>query len=258
MRRRRAGKLLRLSISALALSASTIPILACARELPVAVLYGDSLGFEAGPYLTKALSGRTATRVAAVPGAALCDLLPMIADDARRHRPDIAILEFSGNNTTPCMAGTNGRPLTGSALIDKYATDAEQAVTALRGADIPVYLVGAPRSRNSTTASQINDRYIQIADRWSTRGEDVHYVDAGAAVLLADGSFTEGLPCLSMETADMGCTGGLIRVRADDGVHFCPTNHGPTQACPVWSSGAYRFARAMAEPVRSRLANSLL
>jgi len=37
------------------------------------------------------------------------------------------------------------------------------------------------------------------------------------------------------------------QVRSPDGVHLCPV--GNVFDCPVWSSGAWRFGRAMAAPV---------
>ena len=80
----------------------------------------------------------------------------------------------------------------------------------------------------------------------------VEYVDAGQAVM-ADGSFTWTLPCLSGEP----CTGpsGTNVVRAPDGVHFCPngiaTQVGYFHECTVYSSGALRFATAMLSPVLS-------
>ena len=84
------------------------------------------------------------------------------------------------------------------------------------------------------------------------------YIDAGAAVLTPDGRYTPQLPCLDSETTADGCTNGQIIVRAPDGIHFCPTVSGGTQPCPVYSSGAHRFAGGMADPVRDHLDNGLL
>ena len=69
------------------------------------------------------------------------------------------------------------------------------------------------------------------------------------------------MPCLPTEP----CTGGYDAtgtpvnvVRAPDGGHFCAgapaAVHGVTAACPVWSSGAWRFGNAMAAPVIQQLA----
>ena len=78
--------------------------------------------------------------------------------------------------------------------------------------------------------------------------------------MLRDGRWTETLPCLPTEP----CTGGrdasgtpVNVVRAPDGAHFCPgapaAVRGVTAACPVWSSGAWRFGNAMAAPVVAEL-----
>jgi hypothetical protein len=69
--------------------------------------------------------------------------------------------------------------------------------------------------------------------------------------VLDHGQYTDSLPCLPNEP----CTGPVIhgvrtnRVRAPDGVHFCPVTVLGRAPCPVWSSGAFRFGAAMAAPV---------
>jgi len=44
-------------------------------------------------------------------------------------------------------------------------------------------------------------------------------------------------------------------VRSPDGVHFCPEETGTTWTgvCPVYSSGAFRFAEAMVEGLATPL-----
>jgi hypothetical protein len=39
------------------------------------------------------------------------------------------------------------------------------------------------------------------------------------------------------------------QVRAPDGVHFCPVTHAPASPCPVYASGAMRFALSIVVPV---------
>ncbi|MEQ1786121.1 MAG: hypothetical protein ABL966_03640, partial [Acidimicrobiales bacterium] len=58
--------------------------------------------------------------------------------------------------------------------------------------------------------------------------------------------FALALPCLPGEV-ECGTT-GRNAVRSDDGVHLCPGT-APTP-CPVYSSGAYRFAEAIAAALR--------
>jgi hypothetical protein len=67
------------------------------------------------------------------------------------------------------------------------------------------------------------------------------FVDAGQAVL-ADGAYTDTLPCLPDEGSVQGCVNGRIRVRAFDGAHFAKSGSG-------YSAGGRRFADAIDEAV---------
>ena len=62
------------------------------------------------------------------------------------------------------------------------------------------------------------------------------------------------MPCLRNEPCSQVDTNAqrANQVRALDGAHFCPTPKvSPTANCPVWSSGALRFALGLAvEPLR--------
>ena len=77
------------------------------------------------------------------------------------------------------------------------------------------------------------------------------YVDAGRAVEGSGETFTWTLPCLPIEL----CTGPAVAgrrtnvVRSPDGVHFCLVGIDNAPGCGEYSSGAFRFALAMATPV---------
>ena len=83
------------------------------------------------------------------------------------------------------------------------------------------------------------------------------YVDAGAAVEGPGGTFTSTLPCLAAER----CTGPVVNgvpsniVRSPDGGHFCPNSSGNAAGqvgtCDTYSSGAFRYAAAIAAPIRA-------
>ena len=62
--------------------------------------------------------------------------------------------------------------------------------------------------------------------------------------MLADGAYTDTLPCLPDEGWMQGCVNGLIRVRAPDGAHFATSGSG-------YSAGGRRFADAIDEAVTS-------
>ena len=63
------------------------------------------------------------------------------------------------------------------------------------------------------------------------------------------GAFIFTKPCLSTEGKAKGCQRGLITVRASDGLHFCPGALTFPTGCPVYSSGAFRFASAMSNRI---------
>jgi len=223
---------------------------------PTVVLYGDSLAWEARGAFALALADRPGVRVSerTFGGTAICDWLTAMADDAATLGPGAVVVEFSGNNFTPCMHDDTGRPLTGDALVERYAADAAAVVATFAPHGTQVIFAGAPTARGDSDSggsiiSRLNERYALLA----RSSDDVRYVDAGASVLV-DGSWTATLPCLEWEPC--GADGTNV-VRSPDGLHFCPASgdadRGVTGDCPVWSSGAFRFGAALAAPVIEHL-----
>jgi hypothetical protein len=91
------------------------------------------------------------------------------------------------------------------------------------------------------TVRALNAIYTAMATR-----PDVTYVNAGATVENPDGTFAHALPCLANETK-CGPSGTNV-VRNNDGVHFCPG--APERGiCAQYSSGAFRFATAIAHAI---------
>jgi hypothetical protein len=225
------------------------------QKVPTVAFYADSLGGESEGYLRGQLQGLAVLHSETAGGSALCDAMEAIREDAEDDPAEIAIIQFSGNNITSCMQDEQGHGLEGDALGAKYQADTQEAVRILRDSGAVVYLIGSPIAALTFGAPIVNSAFQKVANEWATNGGGVYYVDAGAAVLDANGAYTPTLPCLPAETAESGCTNGQIKVRAPDGLHFCPPglDANPDSRCPVWSSGAYRFASAIAEPVRERL-----
>jgi hypothetical protein len=222
------------------------------------VLYGDSLAAESQGFFVAALAHSGVTRVTTrtYGGTAICDRIPDMRADAAQLHPDAVVVEFSGNNLTPCMRGPDGKELIGSAYYQKYRADAAQVLSIFSRDQTLVFFAGTPISRNAQLTHNpgtvvLNAIYGGLA-QFAPNGR---YIDAGTSVLL-DGHWAKTLPCLPAEP----CTGGrdadgtpVDVVRAPDGAHFCPDAppavHGVTSACPVWSSGAWRFGNAMAAPL---------
>lgn len=143
------------------------------------------------------------------------------------------------------MSDNAGGHLSGAAVVDKYRTDVTTLVNAAVSVHARVLLVGQPVHADPTPGNDIvaglNTVYSGL-----DQGTNVKFVNAGAAVEDPDGSFATFLPCLPGET-ECGPFGSNI-VRNDDGLHFCPGSP-PPGPCPVYSSGAFRFANAIATAV---------
>lgn len=222
---------------------------------PVVVLYGDSLAWEARHAFAFALAGHPDVQVLTrtFGGTAICDWAATMRNDVLAVRPGIVVVQFSGNAFTGCMRDASDTPLSGDALLERYRADASAAADLFVAGGTEVVFAGAPIPRDHaidgpSTVARINEVYRQVA----SVHDGVAYIDAGAAVL-ADGVWTPTLPCLPAEP----CDDGRAHVRAPDGLHFCPAgadaDRGVTGECPVWSSGAFRFGGALADPILGRL-----
>ena len=210
-------------------------------------LFGDSLGYQAEPYLDMFFT-RTHDYVVSnytYGGTATCDWLSLMAR-AAAERPQVAVFVFSGNAFTPCMDGVNVRS---PQYYDLYTNYTEQAIGIFSAVGAHVFLVGTPVDETSVAGwDHLDDIYRQLAQADPLT---VTFVDAGASVETATGGFTWTLPCISIEQR---CgPGGTDMVRSPDGIHFCPDGTpatlGVTGPCDEYSPGAFRFALAMVTAV---------
>ena len=180
------------------------------------------------------------------PGTALCDYLDFMSADAVSARPDVAVIAFSGNALTPCMKGPGGTFLPQDEVAGRYHESAELAVALFAAEGTQVVLAGGPPFYGSAGESAVNRAYMAVA---AEHPRAAQFADAGAAVAGPGRAWSKTLPCLSFETAAMGCAGGRIIVRSPDTVHFCPGQPIVTRTwrmpCPVWSSGAWRYAMGL-------------
>lgn len=237
---------------------------------PLVLVYGDSLVFEAEYYAKNILRdvAQVDFQVIGIPGAATCDLLPRMRQDAARLSPSLVVIAFSGNAQTTCMQDGNGHSLTGDAHIAKYRADNSEAVAIFRRNAPAIWFATAPISLMAQTQNSDGDRRMAAMLRdLAGSNRRVHVTDAGAAVL-DTGRYAHTLPCLPKEP----CQGGVDRmgrpaniVRAPDGGHFCPVVYVKGMTCPVHASGGLRFALGfLVQPLQSigwydagRAANSM-
>lgn len=203
------------------------------------VLVGDSLAVQARPYLAPLLGSLTLTDKS-FGGTAPCDALDK---DLQISAGSVVVISFTGNAISPCMADGAGGFLQGAAVVAKYRADVVALIALAQAAHARTLLVGQPVRAVMDPANDlvaaINATYVELA-----RTSHVAFVDAGATVENPDGTLAVSLPCLPGEQ-ECGPDGTNV-VRSDDGLHFCPGPPTPTVDCPVYSSGAFRFANAIA------------
>ena len=177
-------------------------------------LFGDSLGYQAEPYLDLffAETGNYTVSNNTYGGADL----RLAEQDRRRCRraPPGGSAGVLGNAFTTCMDGV---ALRSPQYYDLYTTDTEQAIATFSGG-CPCLLGRDPINQSSVAGwDRLDGIYRQLAQ---ANPLAVTYVDAGAAVESPSGGFTWQLPCMSTEPS---CgANGTNDVRSPDGIHFCP------------------------------------
>lgn len=224
---------------------------------PVRVgLFGDSLASEAELYFNVLVQagGRVKVSDFTYGGTAACDWLPAMRRFARTDHPRAVVLEFIGNTFSPCMLGCVEGSRT---AVHLYCSAISQALQSFLAVGTHVFLAGTPITRSEWVDhdpdwDDLNKAFAAFA---AQHPKSVTYVDAGSAVEGPHHTYVATMPCLSFEP----CGGPTIRgvrtnvVRSPDGVHFCPQETadatGEVSHCALYSSGAFRFAAAMAGPL---------
>lgn len=205
------------------------------------VFVGDSLGEQTAPYLAQLIAPIVLTPQV-FGGTAPCDWL---GKDLQIMSGSVVVVSFTGNATTACMADASGADLQGAGIVERYRTDVTALIAVARTAGATVLLVGQPvhvdTMGGNDVVAGINAAFMDLAG-----DPDVAYVDAGAAVENPDGTYAAALPCLPKE-AECDPSGNNV-VRNDDGLHFCPGSP-PPGPCAVYSSGAFRVAKAIADAI---------
>jgi hypothetical protein len=246
-RARRAGvlaTLLVLGVSALVAAPARATV-----TRPAAYVFGDSLSFQADPYL-KALPTRYAVTQVVYPGVAPCDWLQWGKTKALpKVRPSLAIVETAGiNRQTACMKAGGAAPAIGSpAFTSAYETALATLFGDLVRANPRVHIdyVGSPPMQDATKNAEGETLFVWAANEHARYRQLTVSFAPRTALADVDGAFTARLPCLSTETAAMGCTAGWIPVRDADGVHFYCPHWGPRFSCDGYDGGAKRWSLAV-------------
>jgi hypothetical protein len=154
-----------------------------------------------------------------------------MAQAASVEQPSMMVVEFVGNYVTPCMNGYE----TPEQVRSKYEADMARLKQLV---DAPILWVGPPPFRDREPAA------------FGLYSSEPRFVDAGEAVL-ADGAYTDTLPCLPDEGWMQGCVNGRIRVRAADGAHFATSGSGYSAGGPASPMRSTRQSASSASRPRS-------
>lgn len=235
-----------ISILVVSLPLHSHPAAAAGRQK--VLFFGDSLSYEAGPYLKQDFNKRTTDDYLHLyPGTALCDWLGQIDDLTPKTAPDVVVLQFIGNHRTPCIVKSTD-------FIAQYGVNLRSAISKLLSIGVRDIVVDAgPTTPIFAGWSMMIATYRHVIISFDSR----HILYAGAADAAVEGpagSFATTLECLPVEVKFRRCYPGTqIKVRAKDKVHFCPMPV-PAEAtevkpCPIYASGAFRYARGLARAV---------
>jgi hypothetical protein len=211
---------------------------ACEPDRPLAIVYGDSLVWEAGREIRQWGAARGyRVEIRQRFGGAPCSLFDEMRAD-RSRRPEKVILSFAGNDRylEPCV---------GTDLTASYRAQMQEVKRIWTGSGTGVSWAAAPY--HPAPGAEV----AQDAMRAEAYRQGLGVVDGGRYVTPGRvWSWTQpcmaGEPCVGSQINRAVAPGRNI-VRSSDRVHFCPgAGHG-FDRCPTYSSGAWRYARALTE-----------
>jgi len=199
------------------------PVFSAARPLRLWVA-GDSLVITPGESIVRALEGTGAARaVAPVDGRIstglerpdVFDWYAEIRRQLRRLKPNAVVLSFGGNDDHDYMSG-----LPKGVSIDEFGgprwtaeyrrrVDAVMDTVARDGRVL--FWIGLPITRDADQSRRFDTINRIVHDEAARRPGRVFYVDTYTLFAGADGGYAQYLP---------DSTGGLVKMRAGDGVHF--------------------------------------
>jgi hypothetical protein len=176
---------------------------------------GDSLAASLGPSLGD-LTGRSGVVQPVVDSRVSSGLLSPDffdwpkrgAEDMLTYNPEVVVFIIGANDAKNLPKGATRDP----EWRQRYAAVVERMVNVLAGNARSVYWIGAPIMSDTAFSERVrgvNSVYQEVA----ARHPEVTYVDAFTVFSGPDGKYAP-----SLRTRD----GKVVRVRAQDGIHFTP------------------------------------
>lgn len=212
---------------------------ACQPGKPIVVVYGDSLAWESAREIRDWASARGYQAVVHTRfGGAPCSVYDAMRED-RGLRPKVVILTFSGNTDylAPCVGKGD--------FVASYRAQMREVKRIWTGTGTRLEWVAVPR------VPVWPSEEIQDAMRTEAQALGMGVSDGGRYVS-PNRTWAWTQPCMSGERCigrqlNPAVPAGRNIVRADDRVHFCPGKGHGLDPCSTYSSGSWRFARALTE-----------
>jgi hypothetical protein len=213
-------------------------------------LFGDSLSYQSKAAFTTRMERRAPgdLNISARPGAAMCDDRSAILEDLLRRRPQVLVLEYSGNSFTGCMRDAAGALLVigSTTWRDRYVDDLRAVMTVASVTDTKVLWATAPPVHHLAAPENYPRELAAAARKFSATHHRLEVVDTGDALESTEHTFAPTLPCRADERTF--CVDGRIKVRAADGLHFdCVGSIDVYGGCIGYTAGGRRFGEAMAD-----------
>jgi hypothetical protein len=212
-------------------------------------LYGDSLADQSRVAFSARMRQRAPGEltVSTFPGTALCDYVLAIAGELIARRPQVLVLEFSGNSFTDCMRDDRGSllPIGSDAWRGRYLEDLRAVLKVAMVTNTSVVWATAPPVDHPGNPEDYPRRLANAVRVLAADEPRLQVADTGVALTTDGHSYRATLPCRSDEREV--CADGHIVVRAADRLHFDCRGAVDRTSCAGYSAGARRYGEAMAD-----------
>ncbi|MDH3706467.1 MAG: hypothetical protein OES57_10395 [Acidimicrobiia bacterium] len=197
------------------------------------LVVGDSITQSAQEPITAALEQHGAeVRVLAWGGTAPCDWIEAVAAEVTTFEPEVVLIEFAGNDLTPCIADT---PRNHPDFIDRYTTDAAALTEAAGAAGATVRWTSVPyiaHADHEAIARQLNELYRSLSDDG--------VLTPLRAALTVDGGFGLADRCRAAAECGDAAAFSAVPIRSDDGLHLADA--GSVRMASVYGQVVHRLA----------------
>ncbi len=202
---------------------------------PMRVLVvGDSITQSAQVPIIAAIEDQGAeVRLLAWGGTAPCDWIGPVAETVAETDPDLVLIEFAGNDLTPCIADT---PRESAGFLDRYRTDSQALTDAAGAGGAVVRWSSVPyidHRQHEAVARDLNRLYRSLSD------EGV--LNPLRAALTVDGGFGYADRCRGAAECGEAPRFSPVPIRSNDGLHLADA--GSVRMASVYGQVVHSLSR---------------